>query len=695
MMIPSPQSVLPPRRTLLLAVLLVLVLTPLSAHAFIEGALTDAGNAVAGFFLDTIAANIFEWGKALFLKIIEWTILDFSTYWEGGIGDNLEYSWQMVRDVVNLLIVVLFIVTAILTVFGEFAFKRKILLGLLVAALFVNFSAFFTLALFDISHALFVAIFTLLDAQTLSSLSPFSGYDSSLTQIRDGATWNIFYALVITVISLFLFLGFLWFSVILIERFIVSLFLVVLSPLAVLGFFLKRLGDGKSFGVLIRFSDFWENKLFHTLVTPVVLIFGFMLLMELFLSVHGQILTPDNLPKLLGPEAWEILLQLSVAGIILVIGMFLIGRSIGKISGWTPGISDRIGKQVRAITTLNRGRAAVGALRNAYRRINPPPADGRTWASMKREAAKDIGIRAKSYWKGEVADADGELKKRRESRIARRGIGDSTREAIRSGDLESRLYAAKNNVLTDGQFRVFAGDKDLRETLAGNTNLGAGQLRNLIRRTGPDEIGTLIAAINHSKIDTEGLDEIAGKKFAEDSADRSRVKFAIDKKRFETALGKSPDNLSDGEKMKFVNEAIAVVTGKGADPDKRKAALEVLNRYSKDKSVRIKNTIAGMKFGEITDKDGKVREKPMDKDVFEKLAEDAGPHVIQTLINRKDVGGNRERLVFIEEKNPDMNQRLSRMIEDLKKKLDGGSDRAAPGGGGSGGRGYDDENITG
>ena len=643
------------RNTALTVLFFAVLLSAVPVYALSVSSLVQP---FAGFFMASAEA-FFLVGKALFLKIIEWTILDFSTYWEGGLGGTLERFWQMIRDVVNLLIVVLFILTAILTVFGEFAFKRKILLGLLVAALFVNFSAFFTLALFDVSHALFAVIFNLLDAELLSSISPFGGYGSVLLDVNDDALWNIVYAVTIAAISLFLSLGFVWFSVILIERFILALFLVISSPLAVLGFFLQ-LSGGQSFGEMLNFYKFWKEKLIYTLVTPVFLIFCLLIIITIFFQLHDQVQPADGIPPLWGVDAWEILVQISVAGIVLVIGMFKIGQMVRKIGVGKYNIGERIYRATATpairLATLNRGRLLMGGLRNTYRAVAPQSGRGTAVESI-----RDTGTRIRSVWEGKPISDD--LRKRSEQRKAKRDL----RQKAGGGSFERDLQAAKSDDLTRRQFNRLYENKDIRKTLAGNTNLSAGQLDRLTRVNPDEEKDTLIAAINNGNIAMTTLRRIKAQ-----NADQS-VSAAIDKAMNKIA-GLKEVKLSDKENMAVLDKA-------SQDKD-----FATLKRFAGDGNESIAVRTKAIKM---------IPAEKMDNETFDKIIggiETGGMKagIIQSLIDGGHVTDKKidrdkriERLKSIE-RNPELPGRLGQRVRKILQ--DGEGDDGA-GGGGAGGVG--------
>ena len=293
--------------------------------------ITKVVNAVVGGLMKGLEwiLGLFQF---LFLQVIEFTILDFAKNWnEGGFLSDFRVVWQVLRDFVNLIIIVFFIVTAMMTSLGEgqFGFHRKALLYLILAAVFVNFSAFFTLLIIDISHILFMLFFNALDASSWGSFSPFSGYSVVLGDVSTGM-FNIIFGLIAIVVNWFIVLGILYFCIILIERYIIAMFLVLLSPLAALGFFASMSGGNPLASKFIGVYTWWKERLGYIFSMPVVLILGFTLLLVLFRGALGELVDPENFVKLIGvstSEGRSILLRLIMASIVLILGIFKVGEA--------------------------------------------------------------------------------------------------------------------------------------------------------------------------------------------------------------------------------------------------------------------------------------------------------------------------------------------------------------------------------
>ena len=325
--------------------LLCLVFVPQLAFANVADGIISVVNFLVGGFAQGLEwlVSLFQF---LFLQVIQFTILDFANHWkDNGLLSDFRVVWQVLRDFVNLIIVVFFVLTAMMTVLdvkGQFGFHRKGLVWLIAAAVFVNFSAFFTLLIIDISHILFMLFFNVLDVSTLESFSPFSGYSEVLGDTASDF-FNIILGIIASLVNWFIILGILYFCIILIERYIIAMFLVLLSPFAALGFFTSISGGNPLANKISSFYEMWKERLGYVFTMPVTLIVGFALLLVLFRGALGQMVDPDNFVKLIGvntPEGRGILLQLMLASIVLILGIFKVGE-FAKEANFHPAIAKK------------------------------------------------------------------------------------------------------------------------------------------------------------------------------------------------------------------------------------------------------------------------------------------------------------------------------------------------------------------
>ena len=155
--------------------------------------------------------------------------------------------------------------------------------------------------------------------------------------------FNFIVAIMAIVVNWFIILGILYFCILLIERYIIALFLVLLSPLAVLGFFASITGGNTLTSKFSGLYKSWSERLGYVFVMPVVLIFGFSLVLVIFRSALGNAISPENFVTLLGidnPEGRQALLQLITGSIVLILGIFQVGKA-AKSAGLHPAIAKR------------------------------------------------------------------------------------------------------------------------------------------------------------------------------------------------------------------------------------------------------------------------------------------------------------------------------------------------------------------
>ena len=206
-----------------------------------------------------------------------------------------------------------------------------------MAALLVNFSAFITLALIDISNALFVSIFNLLglggDNAGLVNLE----LTAISTHIKTEGTFDYFHSLaaplILCVLSLFVFLANIFISLSLIHRFIVALCLTIMSPLAVLGFAASL---GEKYTVFINLFKKWKAYLFAVLIQPIILIFGIVIISTIYSSVRH--ISEGLEADLLDTSAnIGLLTGIVFGGMVVVVGLFQLIKIMNNLEGYLSG----------------------------------------------------------------------------------------------------------------------------------------------------------------------------------------------------------------------------------------------------------------------------------------------------------------------------------------------------------------------
>lgn len=258
-----------------------------------------------GYFDFGECANLgVSWISLLWLRLLGWLVwlaggfLDFvmkttvftvgSYFQEGqGIGKAINSVWSYFRDIANILFIFALLYISILTILQLAGDKTKtVLRNVVIVALLINFSLFFTKVIFDSSNYLSYQLYEYtqcsdnpvdlgtegFEGENLKSTGKISncfmqplglttlystknGSAGSAEALARKGFWNIMVVGMMGTV-LFLVASFIFFSaaILFIRRFVVILFLMILSPLA---FAFHILPDTK------KHAKAWWDKLLH------------------------------------------------------------------------------------------------------------------------------------------------------------------------------------------------------------------------------------------------------------------------------------------------------------------------------------------------------------------------------------------------------------------------------------------------
>lgn len=109
----------------------------------------------AAWLLNGPIASITAWiswvGNSFFNVLIKYTVLDFATY---GNNEGVKVGWRLARDLVNISLIFILLYIAISTILQLSVDAKSTLPKVIMVALLVNFSAFFTGVAIDASNIL-------------------------------------------------------------------------------------------------------------------------------------------------------------------------------------------------------------------------------------------------------------------------------------------------------------------------------------------------------------------------------------------------------------------------------------------------------------------------------------------------------------------------------------------------------------
>lgn len=267
---------------------------------------SDGFNSIMG----TIA-TLFAWLLGVAALVLDWavyyTIIDMGNYVKHLTGIGV--TWRILRDIANIMLIFGFLGAGIATVLNidQYGWKTKMLPKLLIAAVFLNFSLFFTEALIDVSNVFAVQFYTQINgghmptASTLKdSISSNEGIQGKImsqlgltaiyapalngTQVFKGSN-----PLLIGFMSIILFMvaAFVLFSLafILIARFVALIFYILLSPVGFMGLAIPQME--------YRAGQWWHGFLDQIITAPILML---LLYVALAVITDVQFLIPGGDP---------------------------------------------------------------------------------------------------------------------------------------------------------------------------------------------------------------------------------------------------------------------------------------------------------------------------------------------------------------------------------------------------------------
>ncbi len=216
----------------------------------------------------------------VFLNLsIDFTILQMSDFVKNTGAINA--AWKVFRDLANIFFIFILIYIAISTIIGTASGQtQKMLINVIVVALIINFSMFFTKVIIDTSNIFTIQFYNsiskgdnsldnglswvFMNASKLTSI--YTVADGTLTANPQNTftSYNMFtvgiMSLIFCIILAFVFLAI---ALMLVIRFAILIFLMILSPLALMGFAHPKLKG--------KFDSWWHALIDQALFAPVAM----------------------------------------------------------------------------------------------------------------------------------------------------------------------------------------------------------------------------------------------------------------------------------------------------------------------------------------------------------------------------------------------------------------------------------------
>lgn len=289
--------------------IIVGLLIPQPTHAGLGSWLVDSvGNTVLdallfipGWAINEIVlkiANFITWlaGTSLNL-VVDYTVVNMSQNLEasGAITD----TWKVVRDLANIGFIFILLYAAIRTILGVGDNNQRLIVSMVVVAVLVNFSLFFTKFIIDVSNIVAILFYDALAPGSLmgtAGIKGSGGISNSITgllklqtlmQVDDltntfNGTQTIIVGVMGTIMSLIA--AFVLFAVTLlfVIRFVVLIFVLILSPLMFVSMVLPKTQEYA--------TQWWDALIGQSIFAPIYFLMTFIVIKV------GTALFSSNLP---------------------------------------------------------------------------------------------------------------------------------------------------------------------------------------------------------------------------------------------------------------------------------------------------------------------------------------------------------------------------------------------------------------
>jgi hypothetical protein len=261
----------------------------------------------------------------------------------------IDVGWTISRDVANMFFIFILLYIAIQTILGLMSHQTKTLLrNIIIVAILINFSLFFTKVIIDATNILALAFYYKVQTTTAMGVqygpakafhegfkmqSVFGGVNNSNPAIGEELPFGKQLVVKLGAIILMGIIAYMFLvgAVMLIVRFVVLIFCMMFSPLAFLGMVLPKLG-----GVT---SAWWKHLIENAMFAP---IFCFLIYIDVQfvrltdLAKSSSVGTDKWSAALSGDSSnWNIILNFFILTIIFI-GTLYISRSVsGSTSSFT------------------------------------------------------------------------------------------------------------------------------------------------------------------------------------------------------------------------------------------------------------------------------------------------------------------------------------------------------------------------
>ncbi len=397
--------------TLLLVLFSLIVLAPSIAfggmaaieQAAIRPADTNSGSIFTsvgqfiGNFILTIASMVTWAGGKLLELSIEKFILNLGALINDSIGVSINNLWMVIRDMANLAFIFGFIYIGIMTIIdSSSANTKRMLASIIIGALLINFSLFFTKIIIDVSNYIAVEIYNsfivtsaggntsisakFADTLGITTFYEFKNADQYAKTTTMGNIAFYFMAAIMLIVAGFVFAAG---AILILIRFVALVFIMIFSPLL---FAATVFPQTESMA-----SDLWKKLINYSFFAPAYLIL-LMISLKVLESVVAVFKSGSLVNALNGggggatPPAdfFDVILNFVIAILFLIMSL-QIAMKFG-VAGANKVMS--VGNSVRGKVQSAVGRNTVGAASGwalkKYEKANASAQNSKTGRNVSR-----------------------------------------------------------------------------------------------------------------------------------------------------------------------------------------------------------------------------------------------------------------------------------------------------------------------
>ncbi len=203
------------------------------------------------------------WGFILVLKITSWlthfagTTLNFVVQYtvvnmKTNLDENVIFdTWSEIRNIANMGFIFILLYAAIKTIIGQGGDNKKLIVNVVVVAILINFSLFFTRVVIDASNILAITFYDAIAPGALNVGATQGLSNPLMASLKIQGIWQgidtfwdgdrlVVIGIMGTIVTLLAAFIFFAISILFIIRFVVLIFVMILSPIAALGFVLPQ-----------------------------------------------------------------------------------------------------------------------------------------------------------------------------------------------------------------------------------------------------------------------------------------------------------------------------------------------------------------------------------------------------------------------------------------------------------------------